>query len=566
MNPLRRWLPKFPRPRFGRMFAPLIGGVRSLWKAGPLRLFRQVGRLTALAFWGVIGWVAALNWRLFLQGLPALAVGAAAVTVLCFAFFTSTQEVEARYRERALSAGRAKDYTEALACYERLAGFQNDRAETLFEMALIAEQAGQPERCQLLMNQLAAPEHQGHPKAHLWQAVRILSQPAQTQQLEQVRQLAETHLMRALDGGLDDKEAAHGLLGDLYLARGLLAEAESHLLIAAKKRPQIRLTLARLYARQGNLVRAKTEAQAVANVYSTAARADLYNHFARFRWAEAMTFLEEFPQAVTILDAGLTGTREEFYRAALARVYATWFDQLGRVGSPNPGFRLMLLERGLRYDPKNMALLDRLLNVTRMSIGADLPASLAAAAVGWSGTLPATLAAGNLVAYGSLEKEAARSTLRRMLAEGQGSAQIHFALGVDAWDQGRTKEARFYWERANQLAPDLPVVANNLAWLLYQTSPDELNKALELINLAIAKAPRETNFRDTRGHIYLKMGKFKEALEDLEAALPQSPNSPDLHRSLATVYTRLEMPALAAEHERQAVLKAAQRNKSKPAP
>jgi len=562
MKFLRRWLSMIPRLRLGKAFAPLIGGLRSVWKA-PLPMFRQIGRLLLLAFWGVVGWISALNWRLFLQGLPALVVGGAAVTVLAIAFFTPLQDVQARYTERAVGSAKAKDFPEALACYERLASFQNDRPDTLYEMALIADQAGQPERCLAIMNQLAAPESQGYPKAHLWQAVRALSQPGQTQQM---RQLAETHLLRAVEGGVEDKEAAHAILGDLYMGRGLLTEAESHLSIAVKKRPHIRLTLARLYARQGNVVRAKSEAQAVANMYGTAAKADLFNHSARMRWAEAMTFLEEFPQAVTILDEGLTGTREDFYRPALARVYSTWFDHLGREGSPYPGFRLRLLERGLRYDPKNIALLNRLLNVTRMDIYQDMPATLAVATVGWSAGQPGAQVAANLLASRAMDKEAVRTMLTRMLAQGEGTAQVHFALGVDSWEQGLVKEARLHWERANKLIPDMPVVANNLAWLIYQTSPTELPKALELVNLAIDKAPGEINFRDTRGHIYLKMGKYNEAAEDLDAVLPLSPNSPELHRSLATAYSHLNMPALAAEHERQATLKAAQRAKNKTAP
>src|SRR5262249_53189687 len=129
---------------------------------------------------------------------------------------------------------------------------------------------------------------------------------------------------------------------------------------------------------------------------------------------------------------------------------------------------------------------------------------------------------------------------------------IHFALGVDAWQNGRAHEAQLHWERAFQLAPDIPVLANNLAWLLYQTDANQLSKALDLVNLAIAKAPQETNFRDTRGHILVKMGRFKDALPDLEAALPRSPNSANLHRTLAEVYAQLELPAMAAEHERLA--------------
>jgi Flp pilus assembly protein TadD len=122
-------------------------------------------------------------------------------------------------------------------------------------------------------------------------------------------------------------------------------------------------------------------------------------------------------------------------------------------------------------------------------------------------------------------------------------------------------EARLHWERANQLAPDMPAIANNLAWLLSQSAPPDLPRALQLADMAVEKSPREMNFRDTRGHILMKLGRWKEALADLEAALPTTPNPAEMHLSLAEVYRHLDAPAMAAEHQRLAKEKAAARAK-----
>lgn len=560
----RFWLAKLsPGRGLRKAFAPLAAALRSLWKVGPLQFFQQLGRVLAGAFWGILAWGANLNLRLLLQGLPALVVGAGALVVLTFAVLTPTQEVEAHYWEHAKEAAKVKDYPEALACYERLADLQNDRADIIYELALAAEADGQLDRCRRLMGQLAAVDHQGYAKAHVWQAIRLMAEANQTQQQ---RQLAETHLLRALEAGIEDKEAAHGLLGELYMTRGRLDQAEPHLLIAVKKKPQVRLRLAMLYASQGNKTRARTEARSAANLYSTVAKADLFAHYARLRWAEAVTFLEDFPGAAAILDEGWTGTGEQFYRPALGRVYATWYDYLGRTGTANQGLRLAVLERGLRCDPKNIALLNRLLDVTRMKTDPLRTPSFVGSTIGWAGTAKGLRLAANVLGGSVAEMGQARATLRRLLAQGDVSAQVHFALGVDAWDRGLAKEARLHWERANKLAPDLPVIANNLAWLLLRTAPNELPKALDLVNLAIEKNPKEVNFRDTRGHIYLKMGKFKEALEDMEAALPYTPNSAELHKSLAEVYARLELPDMAAEHRRLADLEMDKRDTAKKNP
>jgi tetratricopeptide (TPR) repeat protein len=531
----------------GGALTPVFGAIRSTWERGLLRLGRSAASWLAFVFWSVIGWAAARNLRLFFQGLPALAVGASALTVVGFAAFTPTQEIERTYKERAQNAIKAKNLPEAIACYERLAILQADRPEALYDLALSLNANKQPDRCLALMHRLAPPESQGYANAHLWQAVRLMAAAPQTQQM---RQIAETHLLRALEGGVDDKELAHGLLGELYFQRGLFQEAEPHLAIAVKKKPNSRLRLAQTYAALGNMERARSEAKLSVNQYSMVAKGDLFAHFARVKWAESVAFLEDFPQAVRILEEGLTGTGEPFYKQHLATIHAQWFDFLGRQGTAPLSQRLPHLEIGLRYDPKNLLLLNRLAMVTSMRHDFRMSPDLLATTWGLAGGISPWAPVGWWNVSAVRDAETARSTLLRMVAEGQGSAQLFFALGVDAWSRGEVKQAAFYWERANEINPDTPVVANNLAFLLMQTSERDLPKALELINRAIEKMPRETNFRDTRGCILVKMGRYREALPDLEAALPQSPNRAGVHHTLAEVYDKLERPELADLHRR----------------
>ncbi len=127
---------------------------------------------------------------------------------------TPAQELEIRYTEHAKAASKAKNYPEALACYERLAQMQGDPPEIIYEMARVAADAGNYDRCLALMQQLASPDKLGYPNAHVWHAFRLMLNPGDGRMN---RQQAESHLLLALDGSPDDKEAAHGLLGELYL-------------------------------------------------------------------------------------------------------------------------------------------------------------------------------------------------------------------------------------------------------------------------------------------------------------------------------------------------------------
>jgi tetratricopeptide (TPR) repeat protein len=454
--------------------------------------------------------------RLLLLGLPAFLAAAGLVTLTGLCLLTPPGELEARYLEAGKDALKRKDHVAAQTCYQRLASHSADRPEVSYGLALSAEALGQVGRAESLMAGLAPddpPEDRpGYAPAHLWQARHLLRTGGNTSQ-------ARKHLLLALDGDLDERDAAHGLLGELYLASGRLDQAEQHLTRAVKTRPQLRMRLAQLYVLRGDKGRAASEANLAATFYRTRARGDLQDHVARVQWADALAFLERFPESVAVLEEGWNATHEPVYRAALAGAYLAWADVVARDPKSSVSERLRLVERGLTYDPANSALLDRLLAATRTDgAGAD----------------------------------EARSALRNMVATGVAPGMAHFALGLDAWQRGREEEARLHWERAIQLAPQVPSVANNLAWLLAQSKEPDLPRALELANRAVEHAPAKPGFRDTRGRILARMGRWKEALPDLEAAVAASPHDRDLHRALADVYRNLGSPGMADEHDRLA--------------
>jgi tetratricopeptide (TPR) repeat protein len=465
---------------------------------------------------GLHVWWRGRPFRALLAGLPALLVGGGVLGTCILGATTPAQEVEARYLERAKTALKARDYPAALTCYDRLAYRGEERPEVLYGLAVCAEALGDGGRAEALMSGLAPADRPGYSPAHLWQARRLLHAPRLS---AQGRAEAEAHLVHALDGELDDREAAHALLGEVYLGAGQLDQAQLHLAKAVRTRPYVHLQLARVYARRGDRDRARGEADLAVGYYRARAKADLQDRQARLLWAEAKTFLEDFPAAVGVLDEGWAATHDNAYRTALANVYLVWSDVLGRDPKADLGARLRLLENGLKCDAANLGLLERLLAATRV---------------------------------GGPEADRARSALQGVLARGQAPASVHFALGLDAWQRGRKDEARVHWERALELAPQTPTVANNLAWLLAETDSADLPRALELANFAVERAPNEKSFRDTRGRIFARMGKWREALADLEAALAHSPDNAGLHRALADVYTHLGMPDMAAQHQRLA--------------
>jgi tetratricopeptide (TPR) repeat protein len=459
------------------------------------------------------------DWRLLVGGLPAVVFGGVSLVLIILACTTSHEELKLRYLDRARSAFQSSDYATALTCYDRLVPTAKEHPEILFGLAQTALAAGQPGRAVVILKALAPPDQQGYPPAHMWMARRLMQLPSTTA----TRKAARDHLRHALEGDLDSADAAYGLLGQLYLADKDYTQAEAYLARAVKTHPELRLKRAELHVLLGNQREARNEAQLAIDYFQSRARADAADHQARLTWADGVTFLEQFPEAVAILKGGLDAKPEpaarDAYHAALGRVHAAWLESLDREKRGTFGEKLKLLDQGLQYDPTNLALLDRLIAAVRIQ---------------------------------GARADEARTTLRGLLARGEGSATIHFALGADAWQQHDRQGALVHLEEAYRLAPQMPLIANNLAWLLAQGPPDSLPRALELSNLVVERAPDEPAFRGTRGEIRARMGKWKEALADLETALTKSPKNVRLHQTLADVYTHLGVPAMAAEHQRLA--------------
>ena len=133
---------------------------------------------------------------------------------------------------------------------------------------------------------------------------------------------------------------------------------------------------------------------------------------------------------------------------------------------------------------------------------------------------------------------------------------LHLMLGLDAYRHEQPEAARIHLERAYQLSPEAPPISNNLAFLLMNGPTPDLERALALVDAAWQRTPQQPHFHETRGQILVKLGRYREALNDLETAQRGIPASGPMHLALATTYEKLGMETLAKEHRRLASPKA----------
>lgn len=410
----------------------------------------------------------------------------------------------------------ASDFAGARACFERVLALDAANPVALYGLALCLDGTGHFDDAAARMARLAPADRAGYYPAHLWQAQRLLQAAEPT---EADRRLAEVHLQLALQ--LEPHEAgAHALLAQLYWDSARYDEAEPHLKSAAPAAPALRLRLAELYTARQDWVHAAKEAHLAVPFFRDRCRSAPQDVSARIFWAEAEMLAGRHADAVRILRAELDSADRTIYLQTLGRVYASWAAAVERNPKADPARRLQLVEEGLKYDTGNSDLLSVL---TPERTRPD-------------------------------EAAQTRELLLRLISDGRAPAAANLILGMDAWQRRDFDAARVHWETALRLEPQLNLAANNLAWLLAHEEPRDLTRALALIDAVLQRAPLDPRFRGTRGAILARLGRWREALPELIAALPASRDSAAHHRLLSETYQQLGLSELAQEHQNRAEL------------
>jgi predicted Zn-dependent protease len=460
----------------------------------------------------VLNWPLRRNTWQLLRALPALVVLAAAAVLIILIALERPEQGLATYREAGRQALRTGDYATAAIVYRRLALSGDDSNETRFRWAVAANQVGDASRVEAVLESLAPADRTGFVPAHLWQAQRLLAGSPDGKRIK----AAEGHLRRVLAAEPKSLQA-RAALGQVCLATQRPTEALEHLLPTLGSRPDLNLTVSQLYAQQNQLDLATAHARRARDYFGPLAKAKPDALAPRLRWADATLAAGDPAAAAAILQERLAWKDEPDLRRALAQVYVAWSDSAASQKPDDVQTRLQLLDQALRHDVCNVNAVVRLVELS-----------------GKPGTAGAQ----------------ATTALNQLLAQGHAAATVHLLLGMQARGQGTSGVAREHFEQAYRLRPELPVAANNLAWALAHAEPPDLARALDLIDSVLERAPHVASFRETRGQILARQGRWRDALTELEFALPHMPDNRILHATLANVYRRLDMSEVAREHEK----------------
>src|SRR5262249_4012358 len=167
--------------------------------------------------------------------------------------------------------------------------------------------------------------------------------------------------------------------------------------------------------------------------------------------------------------------------------------------------------------------------------------------------------AGILISQNKLDE--AESTLRQALTITPASLPVRVTLSNVFYLRDKVTEAVAEAREALRLDPKNPTALNNLGYYLVEIN-ENLEEALKLIQRAVDSAPNITNFRDSLGWAYFKLGRLEEA-EQYLAGISKATTSPVIHEHLGDVYAKREKQDLALA-EWQKALAELQKNPGQP--
>ena len=468
-------------------------------------------------------WLKSRMLRPFLWGLPALLAAVAWLVCLSCLGSWKASKIEAAYAEAARKALTAQDYeTARIACRRLVETDAEAKPQPLFDLALALAGLGRDAEASALLGTLAPLDKNGFLPAHLFLARNLL---ARTNPTPQLILTAERHLKHVLS--LDPKSAdANAMLGRLYMEMRQWDQANKHLLEVVTARPETALLLAMVCKAQGDDTNMKPWAERAEKFFRKRmqeANKDVPTD--RMSRSDALALLGNYTEALWVLEKGWKETGNPLYQAPMGEVCSRWALVLAQSKPVDVAGRLKLILQGLQYAPQSEALQRQLIDVSH----APGP-----------------------------EGQTARDATAKMLAEIKNPVSLNFMLGLDAWQHNDIDKARTHFTLAYEKAPGTPFGANNLAMILTLGDKPDCPRALEIIQTVLKQFPNNPNLRETRGQVLVKMGRWQDAIADLEFALPSLSDTDLTHKALAQAYGGLGMADLAAEHERLAKAKPAQ--------
>ncbi len=112
----------------------------------------------------------------------------------------------------------------------------------------------------------------------------------------------------------------------------------------------------------------------------------------------------------------------------------------------------------------------------------------------------------------------------------------YMGLGSIYEQTGNSDLAKEAYEKILTIKPDFAPAANNLAWMIAESTEPDLGEALRLAMIAKQQQPDDIHIIDTLGWVHYKRGSYGLARNEFEQAVQKQENMPILRYHLALAF------------------------------
>ncbi len=407
-----------------------------------------------------------------------------------------------------------RDYKSATILGGRLVSNRNNvDAPTRFEYAVALAKNGEKTRSDAIMADLAPTDKPGYGPAHFLRAQSVAAEVAKNSTAKSLANL-RWHLENCMD---ERSEEVEKLWAVYFVTVGQPEQAVPHLERASMVNPRLHLSLANLHAEIGNKPSESRALRQAEQQFTRLLADDPLSMRDRLQLAVTLVRLNRSPEAEALMLEGVKLHNDDDMRRAVAQYYLLQYD-INKKEYPNDlPTQLSLLEKAFRFDLGVQGVYEKMIDLYDRAKGEE-------------------------------EGKSIKDTLEKMLVDGKATALVHYALSSIRQIDGDSQQSLIHLRAAYQQNPNIPVVINNLAWMMLNKENPDLSRALELSETAVRMSPGDVTFRDTLGTIYMKQEKYQMAIAEFEGIIAQAKNKIEIHGKLSSIYSKLGMKDLARMH------------------
>jgi tetratricopeptide (TPR) repeat protein len=466
----------------------------------------------------VHAWLSTRSFRQLLWGLPVFVVLIPLAAIAGWTRWLGSDSVAAQYRLAINEAREKKDFKRVDLFERKLAqlGVETQFAE--YQTAYALSQDGNHSEAYERMQRLAPADRPGYPPAHSW-IVHYLMQGMLEDSDEVRMRLAKVHLDHLQTLGAKNPNV--DLLRALWLSNNQQPEEAAKLLEPMVSRsPQAAVMRMKIHILLNKLDDARSDARWVrSHMEDRTERGDALSPQDLNDWHFAARLLGDLPKAHSLAEQWFKAEpTSKDARAVLAELSQRMFDRA--LAAPNP-------------DAERLAAL--FVQAGELAEDQTRLQKQVAALYRLRSRFPV-----------------ADEVVVRVVDSPKTPATILEAVGTVAATVGELDKSKDYLQRAIKKDPRNSIAWNNYAWILLQGPESDLQAALEAVNKALEIRPDEFRYRETRGQALVRLGRWQEAIADLEYAANGMPESRDIHLSLAKAYDALGDKQLAQVHREHA--------------